>query len=197
MSAPLCGLDEYGNLQKAEIELPPMPDIPYPMPIGTVLAYYGTTPPAHTLACNGAAISRTAYAELFAVIGTTAGAGDGSTTFNLPDLRGQFVRGTGGSAAALGTAQGDAIREMTGTFQNIAYQIVEISSGNFGIAIEPTGVFKQQTGLGGVAYAYSEQYAAYISQNGEGVIFRASDAVPTAAENRPTNYAMRPCIIFE
>lgn len=182
-----AGLTETGAMKKSSVHIN----------IGCVVWCAGNITPAGTLYCDGSAVSRTTYTELFSAIGTTYGAGDGSTTFNLPDLRGQFVRGTGGSAAALGTAQGDTIREMTGTFQNIAYQIVEISSGNFGIEIEPTGVFKQQTGLGGVAYAYSEQYAAYIGQNGEGVIFRASDAVPTSAENRPTNYAMRPCIIFE
>jgi len=45
------------------------------------------------LKCNGTAISRTTYAALFAIIGTTHGAGDGSSTFNVPDLRGEFVRG--------------------------------------------------------------------------------------------------------
>lgn len=52
-----------------------------------------TTPPAGWLVANGAAVSRTAYAALFAAIGTTYGAGDGSTTFNLPDGRGEFIRG--------------------------------------------------------------------------------------------------------
>lgn len=51
------------------------------------------TVPAGWLECNGAAVSRTTYAALFAVLSTTYGAGDGSTTFNLPDLRGEFVRG--------------------------------------------------------------------------------------------------------
>ena len=52
-----------------------------------------TTAPSGYLKCNGAAVSRTTYADLFAIIGTTHGAGDGSTTFNVPDLRGEFVRG--------------------------------------------------------------------------------------------------------
>ena len=49
--------------------------------------------PSGYLEANGAAISRTTYAALFAVVGTTFGTGDGSTTFNLPDLRGEFIRG--------------------------------------------------------------------------------------------------------
>ncbi len=62
-------------------------------PAGFVEAYAGSTAPAGWLKCNGAAVSRTTYANLFAAIGTTYGAGDGSTTFNVPDLRGEFVRG--------------------------------------------------------------------------------------------------------
>jgi microcystin-dependent protein len=52
-----------------------------------------TTLPTGYLECNGAAISRTTYSALYAKIGTTHGGGDGSTTFNIPDLRGVFVRG--------------------------------------------------------------------------------------------------------
>jgi microcystin-dependent protein len=62
-------------------------------PPGTVVAYMGTNPPAGWLLCNGSTVSRTQYASLFSVIGTASGAGDGSTTFNLPDLRGVFLRG--------------------------------------------------------------------------------------------------------
>lgn len=58
------------------------------MPTGTILPYGGSTAPSGFLLCNGGAISRTTYASLFAIIGTTYGAGDGSTTFNLPKLIG-------------------------------------------------------------------------------------------------------------
>ena len=57
------------------------------LPIGSGCDYYGTTAPNGYLFADGSAISRTNYAELFAIIGTTYGAGDGSTTFNLPDKR--------------------------------------------------------------------------------------------------------------
>ena len=63
------------------------------VPSGTVLYFAGRTAPAGWLKANGAAVSRTAYAALFAAIGTTYGAGDGRSTFNLPDLRGEFLRG--------------------------------------------------------------------------------------------------------
>ena len=60
---------------------------------GAVSYFARATAPTGWLKANGAAISRTAYGALFAAIGTTFGAGDGSTTFNLPDLRGEFLRG--------------------------------------------------------------------------------------------------------
>ncbi len=64
-----------------------------PIPPGTILIYTGYNQPSGTLKANGAAVSRTVYSKLFNVIGTIYGGGDGSTTFNLPDYRGLFVRG--------------------------------------------------------------------------------------------------------
>jgi microcystin-dependent protein len=69
---------------------------------GTIVAWAHSTVPAGWLECYGQAISRTTYAELYAAIGTTYGVGDGSTTFNLPDLRGRSIFGEddmGGSSA--------------------------------------------------------------------------------------------------
>jgi microcystin-dependent protein len=64
-----------------------------PTPTGSVIAFAGQTAPAGWLLCQGQAVSRTTYADLFAIINTTYGVGDNSTTFNLPDLRAEFVRG--------------------------------------------------------------------------------------------------------
>lgn len=63
------------------------------LPIGSIVPYGSTTAPANWLVCDGSAISRTTYAELFAIIGTSYGAGDGSTTFNLPNLKGKVAVG--------------------------------------------------------------------------------------------------------
>lgn len=60
---------------------------------GTIIYYAKNTAPSGYLKANGAAVSRTTYSSLFAVIGTTFGAGNGTTTFNVPDLRGEFIRG--------------------------------------------------------------------------------------------------------
>lgn len=62
-------------------------------PIGAIVPYVSDTMPTNWLLCDGDAISRTEYAELFSIIGTTFGAGDGSTTFNLPNLKGRVTVG--------------------------------------------------------------------------------------------------------
>lgn len=69
-------------------------------PAGAIMAYAANSAPTGWLLCDGSAVSRTTYAALFSVISTTWGIGDGSTTFNVPDLRGQFLRGYDDRATA-------------------------------------------------------------------------------------------------
>jgi microcystin-dependent protein len=72
------------------------------MPTGSIMPYAGAAAPTGYLLCNDTPISRTTYSALFALIGTTYGAGDGSSTFNIPDLRGRVIAGQddmGGSSA--------------------------------------------------------------------------------------------------
>ena len=70
----------------------------YACPTGTMLPFAGKTVPAGFLLCNGAEISRTTYARLFSVLGTTWGAGNGSTTFNLPNVNDRCLEGTTNTA---------------------------------------------------------------------------------------------------
>lgn len=70
-----------------------IPNLGITAPTGTIITFAGTSAPTGYLECDGAAVDRTTYSALFAICGTTYGSGDGSTTFNLPDLRGEFVRG--------------------------------------------------------------------------------------------------------
>lgn len=96
------------------------------VPSGTVIALASNTAPTGWLKANGAAVSRTTYAALFAAIGTTFGAGNGSTTFNLPDLRGEFVRGWDDargvdSGRAFGSAQADEFESHTHTGSTNTY----------------------------------------------------------------------------
>ncbi|MGE5476572.1 MAG: phage tail protein [Bacteroidales bacterium] len=72
-----------------------VPGLVQGVPTGSVLPYCSSTLPSGWLLCDGAAVSRTTYARLFGVLGTAFGAGDGSTTFNLPDLRGRTAIGAG------------------------------------------------------------------------------------------------------
>lgn len=71
-------------------------------PIGSIIPYGGATAPDGFLLCQGQAVSRTTYAELFAVIGTSFGSGDGSTTFNIPDLREATTKGAGLTGKTVG-----------------------------------------------------------------------------------------------
>lgn len=86
------------------------------MPTGMVVPYAGAAAPDGWLLCQGQAVSRTTYAQLFSVIGTTYGSGDGSTTFNLPDMRGRVAVGSDanwGCAAKRGeTAHTQLLTEM-------------------------------------------------------------------------------------
>jgi len=79
-------------------------------PIGSILMYGGSSAPTNWLLCDGSAVSRTTYLNLFNIISTTYGVGDGSTTFNVPDLRGRVAvgvgTGTGGGASGTGLPTG-------------------------------------------------------------------------------------------
>jgi len=78
------------------------------VPAGTVISFAGSSAPAGYLLCNGQAISRSSFSALFATIGTLWGAGDGSTTFNIPDLRGMFLRGAGTNSVVTASGGGFA-----------------------------------------------------------------------------------------
>jgi microcystin-dependent protein len=134
-------------------------------PAGTVIQFAGSSAPAGYLKANGNAVSRTTYAALFAAIGTTYGTGDGSTTFNLPDLRGEFVRGLDDgrgvdAGRALGSAQADEFKE---------------HRHSFGVADEAV------TNNGYVAYTYQQVSTSYTSFEG-------------GSETRPRNIALLYCI---
>lgn len=76
----------------------PEPEIPAALPLGIPMPYMGSAAPSGYLLCDGSEISRTTYAALFSVCGTKYGTGNGSTTFNLPDMRGRMPVGVGTNA---------------------------------------------------------------------------------------------------
>lgn len=146
------------------------------VPSGAVQYFAMNTPPTGWLKANGAAISRTTYSALFDAIGTTFGAGDGSTTFDLPDLRGEFLRGWDDgrgvdSGRSFGTAQGDAFQQHTHPVP---------STGN---------------------YYYHEGSSTALHTTGGNTLRAGQIAAPgasgrTSTETRPRNVALLACIKF-
>lgn len=142
------------------------------IPVGTIISWPVAQNPAdwqnpdgsfNWLECNGQTISQAAYPELFALMGG-----------KVPDLRGLFLRGVGGSSAALGVIQGDAIRNVTGTFDSRVAGMWREGTGPFRVG--ESGGHKVSVDGGGYPYSVS---------------FDLSRSVPTAEENRPVNQAVR------
>lgn len=121
------------------------------VPPGAVMPFAMNGSPTGWLACDGSAVSRTTYAALFAVLSTVYGTGDGSTTFNLPDLRGYFVRGygtnsDGTASAAFGTKQADALKSHTHSYNVGASGLAQGGSRDQGITTPPAGSTTGATG---------------------------------------------------
>jgi len=164
-------------------------------PPGQVAAFAMSAAPSGWLKANGAAISRTTYAALFAAIGTTFGIGDGSTTFNLPDLRGEFLRGwDNGRGADNGRA--------FGSFQDHA---VELHNHTL-----PTGAgsLDAASGVWGVKDAYWEEITGptpnttpatnevAVTWSSGNQAYPATVAGNYASETRPRNIALLACIKY-
>lgn len=95
---------------------------------GTIIAFAGSSAPTGYLACNGAAVSRTTYSALFNIIGTRWGSGDGSTTFNLPNLNsGRFLRGN----SSAGGYNNAGLPNITGSFSLVAGASISERTGAF------------------------------------------------------------------
>lgn len=140
------------------------------MPSGSVIPYAGTSTPTNWLLCAGQAVSRTTYADLFSAISTTYGVGDGSTTFNLPDLRGRVIAGQddmGGSSAnrltgLTGGVDGDVLGG-TGGSETHTLATSEMPAHTHGglTNIDPAG------GDGGSS---SDPGLDYVTSNGAGTV---------------------------
>lgn len=150
--------------------------------VGQVATFAMSTAPAGWMKANGATVSRTTYADLFAAIGTTFGVGDGSTTFALPDLRGEFIRGWDDGRAVdtgrvFGSAQGHAM---------MTHNHIQFMAGG----IDPS----LRVGNGNDQYAYSTYSQAYFEND---VATRTDSTIGTfATETRPRNVALLACIKY-
>lgn len=108
-------INKVGKPNVTGVNVTPFVNVPFEKAaVGEITAFAGNIDGSYYLDCNGAAVNRGTYSQLFAAIGTTYGVGDGSTTFNIPDFRGVFLRGLDGgrgldTGRVLGTYQADVI----------------------------------------------------------------------------------------
>ena len=109
---------------------------------GFILPFGGGTAPSGWLECDGAAVSRSTYSDLFAIIGTIYGAGDGSTTFNLPDLQGRVIMGQGGSTALRTPTDLENIGDTFGS-QTHTLTVNEMPSHNHSFTLFTSGRWRQ------------------------------------------------------
>ncbi|ASJ58997.1 tail fiber protein [Sinorhizobium meliloti] len=159
-------------------------------PAGMIAPFAMSTPPTGWLECSGAAVSRTTYATLFSAIGTTWGAGDGSTTFNLPDLRAEFLRGwdhgKGTDAGrAFASPQADELESHTHTATTDSagdhIHTMPTSDGNGG-----TVEVRRGNGLGGTLLAPTSTAGAHTHV--------VTVAATGGTETRPRNVAVMFCV---
>ena len=171
-------------------------------PVGTYIQHAGATAPTGFLACDAAAVSRATYADLFAVIGTTYGAGNGSTTFNLPDARGLVMVGAGANGTltradasaydggTVGAARNDQLQG------HIMYSGVGVNGGG-----DNAAVYGRTTNdLPGLANGYT----ASITNTGDVMQPKTSspktdgtNGTPrTGTETRPAEIAVLVCIKY-
>lgn len=151
-------------------------------PSGTIALWSTTSLPTGWLECSGAAVSRTTYASLFAIIGTTYGSGDGSTTFNLPDMRGQFARGWDHGK---GTDPGRAFASaQTDQFQGHTFTLTGMDDAFNEVAANiPSGPLSLQSVTTGGAFRTIGISTAPVSDG--------TDGTPRVGlETRPVNIAL-------
>lgn len=142
-----------------------------PVPTGSVIPFAGETPPEGFLLCNGQEVSRITYARLFSVIGEKWGAGDGVTTFEVPNLVGRFIEGTESSVGQMVPA---GLPNITG---NLGSMLTD-SGGNFSGAFFNNG--KPRT-RGWVGNEYDEIRNIGFDANRSNNIYGKSDTVQPAS----------------
>ena len=154
-------------------------------PVGHVAAYAGNVAPLGYFECNGAAVSRLTYVKLFAVCGVFYGAGDGSTTFNLPDLRGYFLRGwSDTSGIDTGRVIGSTQADLVGPIIDPGH--THVDSGHSHTYNKATGT-QPQSGSSTNCYTSNASDTTGISS---AVISTTFTGISGGTETRPINVAM-------
>jgi microcystin-dependent protein len=132
-------------------------------PIGVIAPYGGTAAPDGWLLCDGTAYNRTTYSELFTAIGTAYGAGDGSTTFNVPDGRGRVLVGVNATGPALINTRGNNDGRAL-SVRNVSHFHYENTTGGGGIVQFGFGYAAPLTGVTS-GDANNQDYPAFITCN--------------------------------
>jgi len=154
-------------------------------PAGSVVYHAANSAPTGFIKANGATVSRTTYADLFASIGTLYGAGDGSSTFEVPDLRGEFARGfDDGRGVDTSRTFGSSQSEEVGPHRH--FVINTNNQGNFGSWVN-LYIAKSNTNGGSQNYSLN-------GTNVEPTVGLTSEG--TGTETRPRNVALLACIKF-
>jgi len=153
------------------------------VPTGTVIYHAANTPPTDFIKANGAAVSRSTYSALFTAIGTTFGTGDGSSTFNVPDLRGEFMRGWDDSRGvdsgrSFGSSQADEFESHQHIGGFARANGFSYSSGRYGVDISGTGTQFSSSSSGTLTLVY------------------AKTSLVGDTETRPRNIALLACIKY-
>jgi microcystin-dependent protein len=179
------------NKKYVDDQIAAIPAVTDQTPAGTIIYSARTTAPAGYVKADGAAISRTTFATLFTAIGTTYGAGNGSTTFNVPDLRGEFLRGLDDgrgidSGRALGSAQGDQNKQHNHSTSDSGHshgfnKTMIKDGGNITVGGQPAP--GQGTHLMGTTTSGTSSATTGISISNDG-----------GTETRPRNIALLACI---
>jgi len=160
-------------------------NVPSAIPPGTINPYGGASIPAGWLFCNGAAYSRATYANLFAAIGTIWGAGDGSTTFNVPNFTGQFLRGADGINTTLGGFQINQFGTHTHTVTDPGHRHTPANGGQF-LYIGGTPNTGPTYYAGG-----SGDNIGFTSTNTTGITIASTGASETRPDNYGVNYMIK------
>lgn len=162
--------------------------------IGDIIPHFGTTAPPGTLVCDGSEVSREAYAELFEEIGSLCGQGDGSTTFNLPDLRGRWMMGAD-AERAVGEEVAEGVPNVTGTFGPTNIITLEDYSGS-GIIEDESGVFFWRGQ--GINFGRGSSSEQHVQWNWLSIdASRLSKVYGASAHVTPASVAVLPCIVYE
>ena len=153
-------------------------------PAGSMIGVFGTSVPTGFLECDGSAVSRTTYADLYSAIGTLYGTGDGSTSFNLPDLRGQFIRGFDNGA---GTDPDAGSRTAIGSGS---------AGDNMGTSQTDQYASHNHNGWDRAKYATSTGTANCRSNLSGATVRTNTNAASGGNETRPTNINLMICVAY-